>query len=87
MDDSVQNYVTSHSVEEGYTGRIDVVTGPSGRRRWPEHVKTEIVLEGTVRLLSPKRTALHAVRLCRQLSCVFTPKFESICAGVAIGYC
>jgi hypothetical protein len=31
MDDTVQNYVTSHSVEEGYAGRIDVVTGPSGR--------------------------------------------------------
>jgi transposase len=45
MDDTVQKYVTSHSVEEGYAGRIDVVTGPSGRRRWPEHVKAEIVLE------------------------------------------
>ena len=45
MDDTVQNYVTSHSVEEGYAGRIDVVTGPRGRRRWPEHVKVEIVLE------------------------------------------
>ena len=45
MDDTVQNYVTSHSVEEGYAGRIDVVTGPSGRRRWPEQVKAEIVLE------------------------------------------
>ena len=45
MDDTVQNYVTSHCAEEGYAGRIDVVTGPSGRRRWPEHVKAEIVLE------------------------------------------
>lgn len=45
MDDTVQNYVTSHSVEEGYAGHIDVVTGPSGRRRWPEQVKAEIVLE------------------------------------------
>ncbi len=45
MDNTVQNHVTSHSVEEGYAGRIDVVTGPSGRRRWPEHVKAEIVLE------------------------------------------
>ena len=45
MDDTLQNYVTSHSVEEGYAGRIDVVTGPSGRRRWPEQVKAEIVLE------------------------------------------
>ena len=45
MDDTVQNYVTSDCAEEGYAGRIDVVTGPSGRRRWPEHVKAEIVLE------------------------------------------
>lgn len=45
MDDTVQNYVTSHCAEEGYAGRIDVVTGPSGRRRWPEHVKAEIVLQ------------------------------------------
>ena len=45
MDDTVQNYVTSHCAEEGYAGRIDVVTGPSGRRRWPEHVKAAIVLE------------------------------------------
>ena len=45
MDDTLQNYVTSHSIEEGYAGSIDVVTGPSGRRRWPEHVKAEIVLE------------------------------------------
>jgi len=26
-------------------GRIAVVTGPSGRRRWPQHVKAAIVLE------------------------------------------
>lgn len=45
MDDTVQSYVISDSVEEGYAGRIDVVTGPSGRRRWPEHVKAGIVLE------------------------------------------
>lgn len=45
MDDTVQNSVISHCAEEGYAGRIDVVTGPSGRRRWPEHVKAEIVLE------------------------------------------
>lgn len=45
MDDTVQNYVTSHCSKEGYAGRIDVVTGPSGRRRWPEHVKADIVLE------------------------------------------
>ncbi len=45
MDDTVQSYVTSHCAEDGYAGRIDVVTGPSGRRRWPEHVKAAIVLE------------------------------------------
>ena len=45
MDDTVRNYVTSDCADEGYAGRIDVVTGPSGRRRWPEHVKAEIVLE------------------------------------------
>ena len=45
MDDTVQNYVTCHSAEEGYGGRIDVVSGPTGRRRWPEHVKAELVLE------------------------------------------
>ncbi len=45
MDGTVQSYVTSHSAEEGYAGRIEVVSGPSGRRRWPEHIKAEIVLE------------------------------------------
>jgi transposase len=45
MDGPVQSYVTSHSRNDGYAGRIEVVTGPSGRRRWPEHVKAEIVLE------------------------------------------
>lgn len=45
MDGDVQNYGSSHSHEDGYAGRIEVVTGPSGRRRWPEHVKASIVLE------------------------------------------
>lgn len=45
MDDTVQSSVISHCTEDGYAGRIDVVTGPSGRRRWPEHVKAAIVLE------------------------------------------
>jgi transposase len=45
MDGTVQNYITSHCHDDGYAGRIEVVTGPSGRRRWPEHVKAEIVLE------------------------------------------
>lgn len=43
MDDTVQNYVNFHSAEEGCGGRIDVVTGPTCRRRWPEHVKAEMV--------------------------------------------
>lgn len=45
MDDTVQNYGTFQCADEGYAGRIDVMTGPSGRRRWPEHVKAGIVLE------------------------------------------
>lgn len=45
MDTDIQTYVTSHSHEQGYAGRIEVVTGPTGRRRWPEHVKAEMVLE------------------------------------------
>lgn len=45
MDTTVQSYETSHCDDEGYAGRIDVVSGPSGRRRWPEHVKASIVLE------------------------------------------
>lgn len=45
MDGDVQNYGSFHSDGEGYGGRIDVVTGPTGRRRWPEHVKAAIVLE------------------------------------------
>lgn len=45
MDSDVQNYVSSHSHEQGYAGRIEVVTGPTGRRRWPEHVKAAMVLE------------------------------------------
>lgn len=45
MDSDVQTYGSFHSDGEGYAGRIDVVTGPTGRRRWPEHVKAAIVLE------------------------------------------
>ena len=45
MDGDVQTYGGFHSDGEGYAGRIDVVTGPTGRRRWPEHVKAAIVLE------------------------------------------
>jgi transposase len=45
MDSDVQTCVTSHVRNEGYAGRIEVVTGPTGRRRWPEHVKAAIVLE------------------------------------------
>jgi transposase len=45
MDGDVQTYGSFHSDGEGYGGRIDVVTGPTGRRRWPEHVKAAIILE------------------------------------------
>lgn len=45
MDDTLQKHVISHCAEEGYAGRIDVLMGPSGRRKWPEHVKAAIVLE------------------------------------------
>ena len=45
MDIGVQNYGSFHSDGGGYAGRIDVVSGPTGRRRWPEHVKAAIVLE------------------------------------------
>ena len=45
MDSDVQTYGSFHSDGDGYGGRIDVVAGPTGRRRWPEHVKASIVLE------------------------------------------
>ena len=45
MDTDIQTYVSSHSHEQGYAGRIEVVTGPTGRRRWPEHMKAAMVLE------------------------------------------
>lgn len=45
MDRDIQTYVSSHSNDGGYAGRIEVSTGPTGRRRWPEHVKAAMVLE------------------------------------------
>jgi transposase len=45
MDSDIQTCVTSHSADQGYAGRIEVVTGPTGRRRWPEHLKAAMVLE------------------------------------------
>lgn len=45
MDSDVQSYVSSHCHEPGYAGRIEVVTGPTGRRRWQEHVKAAMVVE------------------------------------------
>ena len=45
MDSNVQTCVSSYGRDEGYADRIEVVTGPSGRRRWPEHVKAAMVLE------------------------------------------
>ena len=45
MDSDIQSYGSFQRDGEGYSGRIDVVPGPTGRRRWPEHVKASIVLE------------------------------------------
>ena len=45
MADNVQTSGSFHSDGDGYCGRIEVVSGPTGRRRWPEHVKAAIVLE------------------------------------------
>ena len=45
MDSDVQTYGSFHSDGGRYAGRIDVIPGPTGRRRWPEHVKAAIVLE------------------------------------------
>ena len=45
MDCDVQSYVSSQCRDEGYAGRIEVVTGPTGRRRWPDAVKARIVAE------------------------------------------
>lgn len=45
MDGDVQSYVSSQCRGEGYAGRIEVVRGPTGRRRWPDAVKARIVAE------------------------------------------
>lgn len=45
MDGDIQTYGSSHSHDQGYAGRMEIMTGPTGRRRWPEHVKAAMVLE------------------------------------------
>lgn len=30
-------------VVEGFSGRLEVIEGPSGRRSWPDDVKAQIV--------------------------------------------
>jgi transposase len=45
MESDVRTYGSFHGSGEGYAGRIDGVTGPTGRRRWPEPVTASIVLE------------------------------------------
>lgn len=45
MEASVRSSGISHSDELGAVSRIDVLEGPSGRRRWPDAVKGRIVAE------------------------------------------
>jgi transposase len=45
MDSDIPNHISSHSLAQGYGGRMDIVTGATGRRRWRDPVKAAIVLE------------------------------------------
>ncbi len=65
MDDTVENYITFHSSEEGHGRRIDVVTGPTCRSRRPEHVKAELVLESF-------RDGVSVADVARK-HCIFAP--------------
>ena len=45
MAGDVQRGVHLDAPYEGFAGRIEVSSGPTGRRRWPEEVKARIIAE------------------------------------------
>ncbi len=45
MDGSVESSISNYRHDRVVTGRIDVVSGPTGRRRWTDEVKGRIVAE------------------------------------------
>lgn len=86
MDSDVQNCVSSHSHDQGYAGRIDVVPGPTGRRRWPEDVKAAMVLEtfrdGATVADAARKHGISAPQLhaCRR----YLPSADTLSARAAV---